>query len=189
MTHLLSLESPDTLNSCILKIVDTSAYVDGLPIKCPWLYVTPPGFTQPVIFTDSTTPSITPGFILNLTACQLGLQTINCGSSFSNLPDGIYIIKYSISPNDQVYVEYNHLRITCALKTYQAILCEIDLGTCDPPADIKTKLDKLRLAKMYLDAAKAQVEYCHHPDKGITLYKYAVKLLNKLSCSSSCSTC
>ncbi len=187
--HSLSLEAPDTMNSCVLRVVDTSSYMTGVTVKCPWLYITLPGFTQPVIFTENTTPAITPGFIFNFTACQLGIQTVNCGTSFSNLSDGIYILKYSVSPNDQVFVEYNHLRITCALKTYQAILCEIDLGTCDPPASVKAKLEKLRLAKMYLDAAKAQVEVCHHPDKGMELYKYAVKLLNKLSCSTSCSTC
>jgi hypothetical protein len=35
---------------------------------------------------------------------------------------------------------------------------------------------------MYLEAAKAKVEFCHDPQKGMTLYNYALKMLNKLDC-------
>ena len=35
---------------------------------------------------------------------------------------------------------------------------------------------------MYLDAAKAKVETCHEQQEGMTLYNYALKLLNKLDC-------
>ena len=37
---------------------------------------------------------------------------------------------------------------------------------------------------MYLEAAKAKVETCHEPKKGMTLYNYAMKQLNKFTCSS-----
>lgn len=182
--HVLSLEAPDTMNKCILRLVDTSVYNPDIAVKCPQLLVTLPGFTTSVQFTDSTTPAAAPGFILNLTACDLGIQSVNCGTLYNDLPDGIYAIKYSVSPNDIVYVEYNHLRITKAMTKYQAILCDLDLGACDPPTAMKEKLNKLRLVQMYLNAAKAQVEYCHHAQKGMELYNYAVKMLDKLSCST-----
>jgi hypothetical protein len=35
---------------------------------------------------------------------------------------------------------------------------------------------------MYLEAAKAKVEFCHEAQKGMTLYNYAIKLLNKIDC-------
>lgn len=179
--HVLSLEAPDTMNGCLLRIVDTSLYNSMLGIKCILLEVTLPGFIRPVQFTETT---ILPGFNLNLTACDLEIQNTQCGTVFNDLPDGIYIIKYSVSPNTIVYVEYNHLRITKALKKYQAILCNLELGTCDPPEKIKIKLSKLRLIRQYLDAAKAKVEFCHEPEKGMELYKYALKLLNKLDCTN-----
>ena len=182
--HVLSLEAPDTMNKCILRIVDTSVYNPDISVKCPQLLVTLPGFNTSVQFTESTTPSAAPGFILNLTACDLEIQSSNCGTIYNDLPDGIYAIRYSVSPNDIVYVEYNHLRITKAMTKYQAILCDLDLGACDPPTSIKEKLNQLRLIQMYLSAAKAQVEYCHHAQKGMELYNYAVKLLDKLSCST-----
>lgn len=183
--HVLSLEAPDTMNKCILRIVDTSVYNPDIPVKCPVLWVTVPGFNYSVQFTESTTPvAASPGFILNLTACDLELQSSNCGTFFNDLPDGIYAIKYAVSPVEYVYVEYNHLRITKALAKYQAILCDLDIAACDPPTSVKEKLNKLRLIRMYLDAAKAQVEYCHHANKGMELYNYAVKLLDKMTCST-----
>ena len=183
--HVLSLEAPDTLNKCILRVVDTSVYNPLTPPSCILLQITLPGFNVPVQFTDT---EITPGFNLNLTACDLDLQVNNCGTTYQNLPDGIYIIKYSVSPNDLVYVEYNHLRITCALNKIQAIYCNLDLAACDPPAAVKEKLNQVRLIQQYLSAAKAQVEYCHQPAKGMDLYRYALTLISKLDCTS-CSTC
>ena len=179
--HVLSLESPDTLNACILRVIDTSIYDKMIPIKCLLLEVTLPGFTRPVQFTEA---NILPGFSLNLTACDLEIQTSSCGTSFVDLPDGIYILKYSVSPNEIVYVEYNHLRITKALKRIQSILCDLDIGTCEPPTTIMTKINQLTLIRTYLDAAKAKVEFCHEPEQGMELYRYAVKLLSKIDCKT-----
>jgi len=179
--HVLSLEAPDTMNKTILRIVDTSVYNSQIAVTCPLLQVTLPGFDRPVNFDDSL---IQPGFILNLTACDLEIQTAGCGTTYNNLSDGIYIIKYSVSPNDQVYVEYNHLRMTTAMWKYYNILCELDLGACDPPEKVKDKLNRLRMIRMYLDAAKSQVEFCHQPEKGMQIFNYAVRLLDKMDCKS-----
>lgn len=184
--HILSLEIPDTMNKCILRVVDTSVYATGIPVTCPLLQITAPGFMHPVNF---STPSVTPGFSLNITACDLELQTSDCGTVFYDVPDGIYIIKYSVEPKDLVYVEYNHLRITCANNKVKAVYCDLQLGACDPPANIKDKLNQIRLIQQYLLAAKAYVEDCRDPKRGMELYRYAVKLLDKMSCGSSCKTC
>lgn len=182
--HVLSLEVPDTLNKCILRVADTSIYTSTSNPSCQLLEITIPGFAVPVQFGVS---AIQPGFSLNLTACDLELQSTNCGTVYSDLPDGIYIIKYSVSPNDYVFVEYNHLRITNLLNTVQCIYCDLDLSTCDPPVKVKEKLNQITLIKRYLEAAKAYVEFCHQPQKGMDLYRYASTLLNKLTCNTTCS--
>jgi hypothetical protein len=176
--HVLSLEVPTVMNPCILKIFDTSVYSDLISISCPTLNITVPGFSY------SNQIDVTANFAETLTACDLQLQTSNCGTEFVNIPDGIYIIKYSVEPKDQVYVEYNHMRITQALNKYYNILCDVDANACDPPFKIKQKLEELRLIKMYLEASKAKVEFCHEPQKGMSLYNYAMKLLNKLNCTN-----
>lgn len=178
-THVLSLEVPDVMNPCIIKVFDTSVYASNMPVVCPILAITVPGFNY------SSEISVLDGFSATITACDLGLQATGCDlSEYANLPDGIYIIKYSVSPNDAVYVEYNHMRITQALMKYQKVLCQLELSDCDPPAEVKEKLNKLRTIKMYLEAAKAKVEICHEPDKGMRLYKYALKLLSKMTCKN-----
>ena len=193
MQHVLSLDIPVTMNKCILRIVDTSVYLTTPVPTCQQLEITPPGYSTTTVLGDAD--GIFPGFMANLTACDLGMQSLNCGTSYADLPDGIYIVKWSISPNDLVYVEYNHLRITCALAKVQAILCDLELGACDPPADVKEKLNQITLIQRLLDAAVAMVEYCHVPEKGMNLYRYALKLLDKMDCStgcgssSSCSSC
>ena len=175
--HVLSLEVPDVMNPCIIKLFDTSVYAASMPVVCPTLNITVPGFNY------SSQLEVTQDFNLTLTACDLNLQTDGCDTStFANLPDGIYVIKYSVSPNEYVYVEYNHLRITRALIKYNALLCDLDVADCDPPEKVKSKMDQLRTIKLYLEAAKAKVEYCHEPKKGMQLYDYAVKLLNKMDC-------
>ena len=175
--HILSLEVPTVMNSCILKIFDTSVYSDLIPVTCPTLNITVPGFGYSVQL------DTTQDFVDTITACDLQLQTTDCGTVTVDIPDGIYIIKYSVSPNETVYVEYNHMRITQALNKYYNVLCDVDANACDPPFKIKQRLEELRLIFMYLQAAKGKVEFCHEPQKGMSLYNYAMKLLNKLTCT------
>lgn len=167
------------MNPCIIKLFDTSVYAPNVPIICPVLNITVPGFVY------SSELAITENFNTTLTACDLDLQSTGCDTSeYANLPDGVYVIKYSVSPNEYVYVEYNHLRITQALNKYYKILCELDVSDCEPRKEIEDKLKQLRKIKSYLEAAKAKVEVCHEPDKGMRIYKYAVKLLNKMNCTN-----
>ena len=176
--HILSLEVPTVMNPCILKIFDTSVYSTLIPVTCPTLNITVPGFGYSVQL------DVTENFAETITACDLQLQTVDCGTVNVDIPDGVYIIKYSVSPNETVFVEYNHMRITQALNKYYNVLCDVDAAACDPPFKIKQRLEELRLIFMYLQASKGKVEFCHEPQKGMSLYNYAMKLLNKMTCTN-----
>lgn len=168
-----------------MKIFDTSVYQTSspnIPISCPTLKVTPPGFNYSVEITGTKMSDFVEKGHMTITACDLSLQVTNCGNTYSEIPDGIYVINYSVSPNTLVFAEYNYLRISKALNKYNKILCSVDVAACDLPAKIKEKLEKLRLIKMYLESAKSKVEICHEPQKGMSLYNYALKLLNKFDC-------
>lgn len=175
--HKLSLEVPSVLNGCIMKIIDLSVYAELIPVKCIQLLITIPGFSSSYFVED-----ISKNFSLNLTACDLSIQKINCGKDFNDLPDGIYVLKYSVSPNDIVFVEYNHLRITKALNKLQKAYCELDLENCESTPERKKKLADVRLINDFLMAAKANVEYCRKASKGLELYKEAMRMLDKLNC-------
>ena len=172
------------MNSCVMKIFDTSVYAIPLSVTCPTLNITVPGFG----YSNQIEGAVMTDFVntghITLTACDLQLQTTQCGTQYVDLPDGIYIIKYSVSPNDQVFVEYNYMRITQAMNKYYKVLCDVDVAACEPPFKVKQRLEELRLIKMYLDASISKVEFCHEPQKGMSLYNYALKLLNKMTCTN-----
>jgi len=174
--HQLFLDIPTVSNSEILRITDASIYTSKLPINCATLQITCPGFNIP------TTINVIRDFNTAFNACTLGLQVEDCGNTSDVLPDGIYIIRYSVSPNDQVYVEYNHLRITQFLNNYYEKMSDLELSACEPSADVKNQLNELRLIKSFIDAAKAKVEYSHENKEAMDILKYAQKRLLKLDC-------
>ena len=88
--HILSLDIPETMNRCVLRVVNTSLFTPAIPVVCPLLQVTPPGYIHPVNFDD--TFLLVNNFSVNLTACDLTIQTVNCDTTLFDLPDGIYII-------------------------------------------------------------------------------------------------
>lgn len=177
--HRLSLEVINVSNPQILKIMDLSIYTALIPVVCPQLLITAPGFQYSASIPEDM---LTKGFSLNLTACNLDLQTSNCDSEMNEIPDGIYAIRYAVSPHEYVFVDYNHLRITKALKDLTQLYCDLDLADCLPSKDKEDKLKKLRLIRGMLDAAKAKVEDCLESEKGMTIYNYALKLIEKETC-------
>jgi hypothetical protein len=177
--HQLSLEVPETNNCQVFRIFDTSIYDEHVPVTCPKLEITSPGFNEPVVI------DVVQGFNLVLNGCTLGIQTSGCGTTSDRLPDGIYTIRYSVSPNDQVYVEYHFLRVCQTNNKYFNELCKLELAACEPTADVKEQLAELRLIKSFIDAAKAKVEQCDDLQEGIELLFYAQKRLQNYS-SSGC---
>lgn len=173
--HQLSLEVPETNNCSVFRVLDTSLYTSELDVTCGTLQITSPGFNEPVSI------EVLPSFNLILNACTLGIQTSGCGTDSSILPDGIYVIKYSVSPNDKVYVEYQYLRVCQTLNKYFNELCKLELAACEPQADVKEQLDELRLIRSFVDAAKVKVEICESPYEGMELLTYAQKRLQKFS--------
>jgi hypothetical protein len=180
--HTLKINIPAVMDECILRIEDMSVYDQNIPVSCPTLQVLLPSFNTATLLNDTTTPQIGPGFIVNLTACDLEIQTTGCGSEFYSLPDGIYVIKYSVSPNDIVYVEHNHLRITQAMIKWKKLLCDLKLPGCDPGVDKDKRLMELMKIRGYMEAAVADAEICRKPKEATELFNYAVKLMNKMEC-------
>lgn len=183
LKHHLALDVPDTACENVLRIADASVYVDTLGVDCLRLDIYVPGYSVPVYISEG----LTPNFNLNLSASDLGLIPVN-HPSIVDLPDGLYTIKYSVSPNDKVYVEYYHLRITSTLNTYYKEVCKVQLATCEPTPEQHDKMHDLRYIKMFLEAAKAKAEYCHSPKDAVNMLAYAQKLLKKYQ-SGCCSTC
>lgn len=178
--HILSLEVSSVSNCEILCVKDTSQYTSDLSIDCEELLITSPGFNKPTLI------KVQHGFDLCLNSCALGVQTSDCGTVRGNIADGVYIIRYSVSPTEKVYVEYNHLRVCNILSRYYQILCDIDMKPCEPESERAEVIRELAYIKTLIDAAVAKVEYCQSATEGMELYNYAKRLLGKIDCSATC---
>ena len=163
--HILSLEIPTVSNCGLLCIKDTSQYASELEVDCEELLITLPGYSVPVLI------KVDKNFDFCLT-----------GTTQQNIPDGIYIIRYSVSPNLKVYVEYNHLRVTSLLKRYYDVLCGLNIQACQPETKKQSLLDEMGFIRTLIDAAVANAEYCSSSAQAMQLYNYAKERLNKINC-------
>ena len=174
--HILILEIPTVSNCGLLCIKDTSQYSSELAVDCEELLITLPGFSVPVLI------KVNKGFDMCLTACILALQKIECGTVQQDIPDGIYVIRYSVSPNLKVYVEYNHLRVTALLTSYYKVLCQLNVQACQPESQKQALLSEMSFIKTIIDAAVANAEYCQSSAQAMQLYNYAKQRLSKINC-------
>ena len=188
--HILSLEAPTMSNCDIFTLTDTSQYCKNLIVDCPQIEISSPGFVAPKLIKVDITKSSSGEWnsfgTINLDACSLGLTTVDCTSKRTIVKDGIFIIKYSVSPHDKVYVEYNHLRITEILAEYYKKLCSLQVKPCEPSSDQMHLLAEMRYIRTLIDAAKAKVEYCNSPNEGMELYTFAFNKLKKITCEICC---
>jgi hypothetical protein len=193
--HILQLNFPDTTNEGVFLVDDISIYdptllgltagasastttpCSGVTIACGNLQITPPGFYTP------TSLNLQYGnFRLVLNACTLGiLSSTGCTDACPALPDGMYNVRYSVSPNDKVFVEYKIFRITQAINRYYNLLCRIGLTPCLPSQDTDYQIRSLETIYTYLIAAKTTVEIQHQFNDGMNLYRFAVGLMDKMS--------
>ena len=185
--HQIALEIPDISNPCLLRIQDLSVYDDGIDVTCCYLEVTPPGFTSPTILEISGVSSTSPRWHHVYNACTIGIISSGCDENSPEIPDGIYRIRYSVAPNDKVFAEYLHLRVTQTLIVWNEELVKLDLPTYELSSVLKAKLDELLLIKSYIQAAKVYVEDKHDCERGSELFTYARKRLHKYK--NKCKNC
>jgi hypothetical protein len=177
--HFLALNVPDTYNPAVLTILDESVYSTRLKVDCIRLEIWAPGYN----IQSTHTPA--KDFHLNLDACALEIQTEDCGDTQADLPDGIYILRYSVSPNDKVFVEYNYLRVTQAMNKLMECRGQVELAPCIPTDEIEERLREMQFIEDLIKAAKIRVEIQHKPKEGLELLAYANKRLGKC-CSDPC---
>ncbi len=182
--QLLYLEVPPTVNEGIFRVDDISIYDSVLPYACPNLQITAPGFNRPSVF-----EGMSKGFRLVLNACMLGVSPANsCLTSCPNLPDGIYHLRYSISPNDLVYIEYDYLRTVSATNLLNRMLQQLDLKCCLPDQETLKILQDIAVIRGFLVSAQTNVNDLHEFERGINQYRYALDLIAKMStCIPFCS--
>lgn len=170
--HILGVDIIPTNNVNILHLFDTSVYAEGLGKTCIHLEITLPGFKEVRLIEPN------PNFNLPLNAITMALIP-ETADYLIPLPDGLYHIRYSLSPNDQVWVELDHLRTVAFDQEMFEQRCMIKLNACSPGEDVVKQLKDLQEVENYLKAAIAKVEYCGELDRGMELFNYAKRLFDR----------
>lgn len=176
--HQLDITYHNTFNCLSLKIEDNSVYDDNLPVKNIILEIKPPGLFGyiPFYFANKKWKSIT----LNCSTLKLCCTEQPC--KFSELPDGIYDIKYSIEPNLVTILEFSHMRV-CKLMTIYIKL----LGLFYSSKHMNTKTDNEKIELEFLkikdtiDNSIYAVEELADNVLGLDFYEEASKRLNKIN--------
>jgi hypothetical protein len=158
-----------TYNTYTLGIADASTYDTDPPVvTAPTIEITIPGFTTPVFL-----PFVVNDFnIFNSTS--LGLSAV--GDPLIPLPDGIYYLRYTVSPAYINYVEKNIMRTELIQEKFDSAFMKLDMMECD--LAIKTQ-SKVNLNSIYymISGSIAAANNCAI-DTANTLYIQANNMLN-----------
>lgn len=174
----LDFDVLDILNPKILYLKDASVYNPDLEVEQPILQIKMPSGEQLI-------KNITENFDLAYNSTDLGITTTSIVNALVELPDGIYVIRYSICPNDEMYVENTFLRNIKQLIRYYNMYCKVDLTKCSLNAE-SNDLTQLKKIKTYIDAAKYKVDFCGDNEAGLALYNYATYLLDQFESDCKC---
>jgi hypothetical protein len=137
MKHYLDIFIEDRpMDTKYLHVLDKSVYHDRLPIENPVLKVEVPnksGFVLPRFSVGEDNVYTT-----------RSLKYYKDTKTLFDLPDGIYIITYSICPNDETYVKKYHLRTAVLENKLDNLISEL-LSVCEPIINSSNSIDNENL--------------------------------------------
>ena len=171
-------------NGCkTFTVKDISAYNPDIPVTCGTLRIKVPGFNTPKYY------DVLEGFELIVNMSNLGLQKTWNHECLSALPDGLYSIRYSINPNDKLFVDYYYYQTCNIYKKYTDAVCNFLNNKCDlSKKEQEAKIDDLFEISQLIDYAKISAETCGDPDSAEEMYNEALEKIKKEG-TNGCSTC
>lgn len=154
MNTALDFSKVETDNCKTLGIVDESYYAPTPVISSPELTIWIPGFSNPVIV------SFIPRKVNIINSNDLGLTTAASPDALSNIPDGVYKVKYTMTPATTYSVEKIFFRVCKLNCRYQNALLKLDIFNCDD-VQRKARMNKLREIELLIASAVAAANVCN----------------------------
>lgn len=176
--HELDITYHNTYNCKSLRIEDNSIYDPDIQVKNPILEVKPPGLLGyiPFYLSKKTWKSIT----LNCSTLKLCCAKQPC--KLTELPDGVYSIKYSIDPNLRSIVEFSHMRVCRVMASYIKVVGIFLSSKYTRPIKDNESIEKELLAiKDIIDASIYSVEELLDNQLGLELYEEAITRIKQIS--------
>jgi hypothetical protein len=129
MATTLDILVINTYNAETLGIADNSVY--DIAITAPTINITVPG--QPVI----ALPFVPNDFnVFNSTS--LGLTTV--GQPLTPLPDGVYLLRYTITPATTYFVNKSIMRTQLIQEKFDSAFMRLDMMECDSAIRMQSKV-------------------------------------------------
>lgn len=178
---VLSLDVSDNSNLKVIRLFDTSHYVEGEVIDNYLIEVLPPLKSTWMAFT------VFKNFSLALNSSSLHYRKVTDTSTLMELPDGIFEFKQSFKPNIITLIHFYHLRTTELKGKLSQQWHKLNSVQCKiTREEFSVNRDKLREIDEYITAAKYETEECLDKEKGKELYDFASKLLDHYTNDCKC---
>ena len=123
MVSRLNFNIIDTHDMKTLGVIDTSWYNPDIIIETPTIEITPPGYKY------SASPFFMHKALNVYNSNGFGITKASCEEELIDLPDGLWKIKYSICPNDKLFVEKFFLRTDRIQCRYTQAFLNLDLSS------------------------------------------------------------
>lgn len=148
MISRLNLNIIDTHDFKTLGILDTSWYNSLIKIEDEKLEIMPPGYSNYV------SPVFIPKSLNIYNSNSVGITRASCEDELIDLPDGIWKVRYSICPNDKLFIEKFFLKTDKLKCKYTQAFLSLDLKCSDCSGD-KEKRRLLDQVEFYMKGAIA----------------------------------
>lgn len=157
-----------TYNVQTMGIADASTYPG--PVTAPTIEINVPGFGEVSLPFNINDFNI-------YTSQSLGITVV--GEPLLPLPDGVYYIKYSVTPAYQNYVEKTIIRVDQLQEKFDSAFMKLDMMECDAAIKKQQKVD-LNSIYYFIQGAIAAANNCA-VDTANKLYAQASKMLNNFN--------
>ena len=156
-----------TYDAFTLAITDASTYPVAPPIDNPTIEITVPGFDVVVL-------TFTPNTLNIFNSTDLGITS--SGDDLCPLPDGVYYLKYSVTPAYENFVDKSIIRTEQLQEKFDNAFMTLDMMECD--LAIKTQQTvNLTSINFFIQGAIAAANNCA-TERSSKLYTQASRMLN-----------
>jgi hypothetical protein len=176
MISRLGFDIIDTHDFKTLGIVDTSWYNPDITIETPTIEILPPGYKSAV------SPFFMPRSLNIFNSNGVGITKATCEDELIDLPDGLWKIKYSICPNDKLFIEKFFLKTDKLQCRYAQAFLNLDFNL---NSDDRSRRDALDEIETFITGAIAAAND-QNAKLASDLYKKASKMLDNFGNCSGC---
>ena len=172
---ILDIVVVPTYNTKTLGVNDASVYKTGDVISAPSLEIEVPAFGKVVVPFNT-------GVLNVINSTSLGLSAV--GEPILPLPDGMYHLRYSITPAYEYFVEKSIMRVDQLMEKFDNAFMKLDMMECDRAIKTQQKVD-LNSIYYFIQGSIAASNNCAIFEAN-KLYNQASKMLDNFIKAGTC---